>query len=597
MQELEALRAIIDLDVQPVFAVDRQLRYTAFNEAYAAAVRAVYGREIALGDPMLDDWVIETDRETALAHFPKVLAGEEVHFNTHLGVGARQRFYDVLLAPQADSSGEVIGVVVRGSDVTAVRRAHAELLASESRFRGYFEQSLVGVAVTSPEKGVIDVNQAFLDLVGYAREELSDKTWSEMTHPDDLATDVAQFDRVMAGEIDAYRLEKRFIRKDGRAVYVDMGVRAVRKDAGDVEYFLALLSDISERKRAEAALRESEVRYRSLFDQTPVGIFRSTPEGHFVFVNPAFATIFGYDSPEEMLEVAKRTGIAAATYEDPSQRAGIVRDVQESGGDWRISENRYRRKDGSLFDGRLYLSEDRDGADGDAHLFGFVQDVSAQKQALRALQRSTALLSNGESLAHLGSWEWDVASGVTRVSEEWQRLHGFSGERFADEEQSWPSAIRTIARRCRRRSRAPPPGSLYRVDHRIVHPKTHEVRHLMTYGEPRFDAQGRVEAVIGASLDVTERVRADEALREREERLQHALADTVAALGATVAMRDPYTSEPRAPRRRARLPDRRTSGLERRGRRAAAHRGAGARHRQDRRPGRDPLQALAPHGD
>ena len=64
----------------------------------------------------------------------------------------------------------------------------------------------------------------------------------------------------------------------------------------------------------------------------------------------------------------------------------------------------------------------------------------------------------------------------------------------------------------------------------------------MTYGEPRYDAQGRVEAVIGASLDVTERVRADEALREREERLQRALADTVAALGATVAMRDPYTS-------------------------------------------------------
>ena len=456
-------------------------------------------------------------------------------------MGARQRFYDVLLAPQADSSGEVVGVVVRGSDVTAVRRAQAELRASESRFRGYFEQSLVGVAVTSPEKGLIDVNQAFLDLVGYAREELSDKTWSEITHPDDLAADVAQFDRVMAGEIDAYRLEKRFIRKDGRAVYVDIGVRAVRKDAGDVEYFLALVSDISERKRAEAALRESEARYRSLFDQTPVGIFRSTPEGHLVFVNPAFATIFGYDSPEEMLEVANRTGIAAATYEDPSQRAGIVRDVQESGGDWRIYENRYRRKDGSLFDGRLYLSENRDGANGDAHLFGFVQDVSAQKQALRALQRSAAVLSNGESLAHLGSWEWDVVSGATRVSEEWQRLHGLHGERFAEEEvmATCHPDDREAMRAALARAAA---GELYRVDHRIVHPKTHAVRYLKTYGQPRFDEQGRVEAVIGASLDVTERVRADAALREREERLRHALADTVAALGATVAMRDPYTS-------------------------------------------------------
>ena len=98
----------------------------------------------------------------------------------------------------------------------------------------------------------------------------------------------------------------------------------------------------------------------------------------------------------------------------------------------------------------------------------------------------------------------------------------------------------------------------------------------MTYGEPRYDAQGRVEAVIGASLDVTERVRADEALREREERLQRALADTVAALGATVAMRDPYTSAHERRVSELACADRRTPGLERRGRRAAAHRGAGA---------------------
>jgi putative nucleotidyltransferase with HDIG domain len=75
-----------------------------------------------------------------------------------------------------------------------------------------------------------------------------------------------------------------------------------------------------------------------------------------------------------------------------------------------------------------------------------------------------------------------------------------------------------------------------------VHPDTHEVRHLMTYGEPVFDGEGHLETVIGASLDVTERVRADEALLEREERLRRALGDTIAALGATVAMRDPYTA-------------------------------------------------------
>ena len=171
----------------------------------------------------------------------------------------------------------------------------------------------------------------------------------------------------------------------------------------------------------------------------------------------------------------------------------------------------------------------------------YAQDITELKRAEEGFRRSSELLSRGENLAHLGSWEWDVASGVSTVSEEWRRLHGVTGERFTDEEvlalchpddrQALRAAVdRAIA------------GGHYRIDHRIILPSTRETRHLMTYGEPRYDAEGRVEAVIGASLDITERVRADEALREREKRLEHALADTVAALGTTVAMRDPYTS-------------------------------------------------------
>ena len=128
-------------------------------------------------------------------------------------------------------------------------------------------------------------------------------------------------------------------------------------------------------------------------------------------------------------------------------------------------------------------------------------------------------------------------------------------------------------------------GGPYRVDHRIVHPRTHEVRHLMTYGEPLFDAEGQLRTVIGASLDVTERVHADEVLREREERLRGALDATVAALGATVTMRDPYTADHQ--RRVAALACQIAKGLgwSGGGHRAGAYRGARARHRQDRRPG------------
>jgi PAS domain S-box-containing protein len=154
------------------------------------------------------------------------------------------------------------------TDVTARHLAEQAVRESEARFRGYFEQSLVGVAVTSPQKGWLEANQAVCDLLGYERAELAGLTWAELTHPDDLAADLAQFARALAGEIDGYRLEKRFLRKDGDVVEVDLSVHCQRAPDGKVEYFLALLSDVTERRRAERALRETEDRQMFVLELT-----------------------------------------------------------------------------------------------------------------------------------------------------------------------------------------------------------------------------------------------------------------------------------------------------------------------------------------
>ena len=299
--------------------------------------------------------------------------------------------------------------------------------------------------------------------------------------------------------------------------------------------------DITERKLAEEALRESETRYRHVVEHAPIGISLTTLEGHVVYMNPAYATLFGYGSTTEMIDVLNRAGGAQALYADAAERDDVVQAVRDSGSDWTIREVLGRRQDGSLLNVRLYVSKRQDPASGEMQLFGFGLDVTAQRQAAQALEHSTALLSQGERLAHLGSWEWDVPSDTCAVSAEWQRLHGLVGERFSNEEilLTCHEDDRGAMRAALQRTAA---GEPYRVDHRVVRPDTHEVRHLTTYGEPLFDAQGRLQTVIGASLDVTEREMADEALREREERLRAAMGTTVAALGATVAMRDPYTA-------------------------------------------------------
>jgi diguanylate cyclase (GGDEF)-like protein/PAS domain S-box-containing protein len=151
----------------------------------------------------------------------------------------------------------------------AKENADRQLRASEARFRSYFELPLIGITITSPDKGWLDANAKLCDMLGYTKDELITMTWAELTHPDDLAVDLAQFERVMAGEIDGYDLEKRFIGKDGHTVSTHLALQCVRRPDRSVNYFVVLLDDITERKQTETALQDSEARYQDLYENAP----------------------------------------------------------------------------------------------------------------------------------------------------------------------------------------------------------------------------------------------------------------------------------------------------------------------------------------
>jgi PAS domain S-box-containing protein len=129
---------------------------------------------------------------------------------------------------------------------------HSVRHASEDRFRSIFELGLIGMAVTSPITGILEVNDELCRILGYDRSELLQTSWQVLTHPEDLAADRAQFDRVIAGEIDGYSMDKRWIRKDGRVVDSIMAARCHRRADRSVDYFVGLVQDITQRKRAES---------------------------------------------------------------------------------------------------------------------------------------------------------------------------------------------------------------------------------------------------------------------------------------------------------------------------------------------------------
>jgi PAS domain S-box-containing protein len=184
------------------------------------------------------------------AHLQSLLAGEFSTYSMekrYLRKDGSLVWVEITISLRRDEAGQPLYFIGAIEDITDRKGAQEELCQSEERFRSYFELGLIGMAITSPGKGMLEVNEEICKTLGYQRDELLRKSWAELTHPDDVAADVVQFDRVLAGEIDGYSLDKRFIRKDGRIIYATISVKCLRLADGSVDYFLALVQDVTER--------------------------------------------------------------------------------------------------------------------------------------------------------------------------------------------------------------------------------------------------------------------------------------------------------------------------------------------------------------
>jgi PAS domain S-box-containing protein len=216
-----------------------------------------HNSEKFISDPSLMSRIIHPDdREKYANHRKKTVLGidpGEIKFRI-IHVDGTEHWIGHVCQAILNDSGVSMGRRGSNRDITLQIKADEALKKSEARFRGYFEFSIAGIAITSPYMTFIEVNDHLCNMLGYSRVELLNTKWMDLTYPEDIELDLDHFNRVLNGEQEGYTIDKRFVRKDDKIIWTSLSVKCVRQTNGLVDYFMALLVDITERKKAESAL-------------------------------------------------------------------------------------------------------------------------------------------------------------------------------------------------------------------------------------------------------------------------------------------------------------------------------------------------------
>jgi PAS domain S-box-containing protein len=418
--------------------------------------------------------------------------------------------------PVRDPDGRIVNWYATNTDIEDRKATELSLRASEGRWKRVFENSAVGIALTDLKGHFELANAAYQKLLGYTEEELRKLSFLDVTVPEFAERNSALAKELLERKRQQFDIEKQYRRKDGSLVWVRNNVSLVPGADGAPRYLMAIVEDVSERKRAESALQESEKRFRQMADALPVVTWITAlhPE-KILYASPSFERVWGvpveelYKNPNlwtDAIHSGDRERVASTyrrwiagekvNYHDVEYRmlqpSGAVRWIHERGV---LSFNE---------EGKPYLAS------------GISTDITERKLAEETLRQSEAYLAEAQRLSQTGSWAWNPKTGEIRYwSEECYRVLGF-------DPLGPPPAFETVFQRTHPDDQAATRQGFdeairkrteLELDYRLVHPGK-GIRDIHAVGHPVLDAAGDLAEFVGTVIDVTERKRAEAELRQ-----------------------------------------------------------------------------------
>lgn len=378
-------QSLADLLPQIIYRVDREGKLTFTNQAFLRTI----GRECneAIGKSLdqlypphlaqqfidQDKWVQETG---------KILDRVDTHYFIPRD---RPQYFHVIKTPIYNAHGEIIGTQSISLDITENHSILEALQKSQKRYELATQAGRVGIWEWNFIENTFKLDASLQQLLGYSSEDHKTdvKDWLERIYDEDKIKFVQQINKVLSAEIKTYEITQRLIHKNGSIRWFLLRGIVQKDDQKKAVQLMGTGTDITELKETEEALIKAEKKYHSIFENAIEGIFQTTLDGKFINVNPAFAKILGYTSPEYLME--KINNIQAQIYVEPEQRDRLIALIEEKGEVLGFEYQIYR-SDRS----QIWLSENcyavRNNHGYLLYLEGTIEDITERKKAQDILE-------------------------------------------------------------------------------------------------------------------------------------------------------------------------------------------------------------------
>ena len=408
-------------------------------------------------------------------------------------------------------------------NITENKNAQEQLKVSEDLFRKLFENMLNGFAYCKmlyeeghpPDFIYINVNEAFESLTGL--KDVKGKKVSEVI-PGIQEADPELLERygrvAVTGKPEVFETWVESLK-----MWFSISVYSPQK-----EYFVAVFDVITHRKLAEAALKENEERFRSLYENVTIGIYRTTLDGRILMANPTMVSMLGFDTFEQL----EQRNLQEEGYEPDYPRSKFL-EIIENDGKIIGLESAWNRRNGKALFVRESANAVRDGNGRIIYYDGTVEDITDRKKAEEALHENEKRLREAQEMAHLGFWFWDIKTSNVDWSDEVFKIFCLDPATFKPQIDSilklspWPENNQRDKELISRAIESHEPGT---YEQKFLRPDKSIGYYYSTF-RGSYDNNGNLISIVGTILDITERKQVEEALRESEDKFKYVFDHSV----------------------------------------------------------------------